>query len=501
VNWPQGRPLNHFMPPIFGYIGNLLGGLDALYLLASIWLGFNSWLIFILSNKWLGVMPSIVAAMSYILFPSDEIRQLLHAAAHVQGAMTFSLLGLIVWMRRSNIRYLSYPVATLCLLSYELTFLPFLVAPLFGRGIDKNNEKKIWIEHLLICGAIITTIGIIRMRLGDTRAISAVAAPSVMFQRALYSTVIGPITDIKAYYTAFQYAKFSISSISVIVSTMLILCLYFISKINDNCSNNRLIKISNKRLFFASIIAWSSSYALTLVNYPPIQIIGRMSSTHVAAALPFSIFMGFCYSILTSKGNILKQITIICYCITFIILISYSIFIQIGFSNSTNVQKKFWQNILALAPDTEINTSIIVAGTPEPENTPHVILANSWADFYACRALFNQSSDLDDLKSVKFGHLGINPELWDFKIIGSEIVMWRPKFWTQDYEEIIPSKLILISSQKGELTRVDTLTFSVINSLGQKVNLTLHSTRKIPPKLKDIKAPSILFQTLWSRSL
>jgi hypothetical protein len=225
-----------------------------------------------------------------------------------------------------------------------------------------------------------------------------------------------------------------------------------------------------------------------------------MTSTHVAAALPFSILVGASFQFLTSKGTNLKVITLTTYCIALIPLFSYSLYIQKGFANSASTQKNFWEQILKLAPDVEKGTSIIVAGSPAPEPTPHVILANSWADFYACRAMYGQSSDLDDLDSVQFGHLGINPELWDFKINQSEIIMWRPRFWTPGYVAIIPSKLILISSQNGQLSRVPNLNFFIRDNSGKPITLSLHSTRPIPNSMELPKEPSILFKALWARS-
>ena len=497
-HWPQGRPLNHFLPPTFGYLGNLLGGLTSLYILSGIWLGLNSWLIYTITCNWLSVRASLITSIVYILFPADMTRQLLHAVAHVQGAMTFTLIGWLLWLKQSRLRWLSYPIATLSLLSYEPTFLPFLVVPLFSRGLGKNDVKKMWIEHIIACGTIISIVGVIRLYLKDERTMSVLVSPLEMLKRALFSTTLGPSADINALALSFKTSLHGISHFTFPCTIFIITGVYLISCLPKSTPNNSSTCLN--RVFIASSVAWGASYLFTLVNYPPTQIVGRMTSTHVAAALPFSILVGAIFEYLTSKGTALRILTITLYCITLISLVSYSIYIQEGFANSALTQKNFWQDILRLAPDAKIGTSIIVAGSPAPEALPHVILANSWADFYACRAMYGQSTDLDDIGSVQFGHLGINPELWDFKIDHSNIVMWRPRFWTPGYISILPSKLILISSQNGKLKRVENISLSLRDRSGKPITLSLHSTRPIPDLKSQIKEPSALFKALWSRS-
>ena len=498
IQWPQGRPLNHFLPPFFGYAGNAIGGLSILYLIASFWLGLNAWLLYRISIHWLSIPSSLIVSITYLLFPSDMTRQLLHAAAHVQGAMTFTLLAWLIWFRPSRIRWLSYPIAALCLLSYELTFLPFLVAPFFSRGLGKKDEKKMWFEHIIACGTIIGILGLIRIHLKDERTMSVLVSPSEMIKRALFSTVLGPNADINALILAFKTSLNYISPFTLPFTLFVIAGIYLISRLSGTKTNKSSSPLN--RILVASTLAWGASYLLSLVNYPPTQIVGRMTSTHVAAALPFSILVGASFQFLASKGTTLKVITLTTYCIALISLFSYSLYIQQGFANSARTQKNFWEQILKLAPDVEKSTSIIVAGSPAPEPTPHVILANSWADFYACRAMYGQSSNFDDLDSVQFGHLGINPELWDFKINQSEIIMWRPRFWTPGYVAIIPSKLILIFSQNGQLSRVPNLNFSLRDNSGKPISLSLHSTRPIPNSIELHKEPSLLFKALWARS-
>ena len=81
-----------------------------------------------------------VASLVYLLFPADTTRILLVHTAHIQEAMTFLLLGIWMWLRGGWTRVLSYPVATLCLLSYETTLLPFGGAALCRSAVVEVCE-------------------------------------------------------------------------------------------------------------------------------------------------------------------------------------------------------------------------------------------------------------------------------------------------------------------------------------------------------------------------
>ena len=498
INWPQGRPLNHFMPQTLGYISSNLGGMDILYIISSLWLSLNVYLVYCISRHWLNTSSSLICSLTYLLFPSDMTRELPHAVAHVQGAMTYTLLSWYLWLKPTRIHWLAYPISALSLVSYELTFLPFIAAPFFGHGLVYKSKNTKWISHFIACFTIIGIIAIIRLLLKDARAITLFVSPFEMVKRSLFSTLIGPFTDLRAF--IFAMNRIRETSIQYTIPCVIFIIFgVFIISLKTNISAPKPFSYL-KRILIASIICWGASYLLTLVNYPPTQIVGRMTSTHVAAALPFSILMGVIYEYLIAKSSIIKTLTIATYCLILTCLFSYSILVQKGFVNSAQSQKDFWQQVLKLAPDAEKGTSIIIVGTPAPDKPPHFILTNSWADFYACRAMYGQSSDFDDSDSVQFGHLGINPELWDFKVENSEIVMWRPKFWTTDYAHIIPSKLILIESKFGHLTRVQKLSLSFIDHSGNPINLNLYSTRPIPTYQFKARAPSTLFKAMWSRS-
>jgi hypothetical protein len=257
--WPQGRPLNHISPIIFVYVGKMLGGLKVIYLLSSIWLGLNSWLLFVITKKYLNLSTSLVIAIAYILFPSDTTRQLIHVAAHVQGSITFTLLAWYLWINNKHHKVFSYVISTLCLLSYEPTYLPFIFIPLLFTNYDKN-KIYIFIKHLFICIFTLVTIGIIRYLIGESRAVNVLDSPHVLLWRGFTSIFIGPLTDLKSLYLAIHllHSPYFLN----IILTLVILLLYFIYKKNKNDRYLNLIPT-----LIGSILMLGGSYIFSFVNY------------------------------------------------------------------------------------------------------------------------------------------------------------------------------------------------------------------------------------------
>jgi hypothetical protein len=164
--WPQGRPLNHLLPTLLGYVGGRLGGLEAMYALGAAWLVLNTWLVYRLALKLLPGAAALTAGVAYVLFPADTTRQLLIHVAHVQGAMTFSLVGLLLWRRGGVARVISYPVAGLSLLSFETAYIAFLCAPLILAGRAEFRRLFAWAVHAAGCSLVMGLVVLARVAKG-----------------------------------------------------------------------------------------------------------------------------------------------------------------------------------------------------------------------------------------------------------------------------------------------------------------------------------------------
>jgi hypothetical protein len=132
--------------------------------------------------------------------------------------------------------------------------------------------------------------------------------------------------------------------------------------------------------------------------------------------------------------------------------ISYNQFVQSEYAKMWQVQRRFWQQVIALCPDTDYSTTILVAGSVSPERSD-IIQANSWADYHTCLRLFGVDAAGN---GAQFTHLGV---LWDsvpFRRVDSG-VEWKPQYWGGPYTRIDSDDLILLQSDGGRLSRVSSI--------------------------------------------
>jgi hypothetical protein len=499
THWPQGRPIAHFFAHAFGFFGNQLGGLSALYLYASLWLSFNGWLTFKIARHWLPLGPAFISGLIFVLFPAETGRQ---ATTYIilQGAMSAMLLGCLYWLRTDSKRYFSYLLALACPLMFETSLLPFLALPLLGRPSNKIGVKRMWLEHILACTAIVVFVGALRIHLGENRMLGVLGSPSQSLYKAFSSTVIGPWTVLKAAQYALHTGYLELTAAGSLVGALLLGVLYRLLY-KRLVENKPLPSFSGIPFGLACFIAWCGSYLFTLVDYPPIQIVGRMTDTHMAGAFPFALLCGSLVCLGLKNSKLVKTVT--CLCLGFLIVgfSSYGFHIQRGYVQSLKLQRIFWQQILDLCPDAGKQTQIFVIGRPAQERQDHVVLTNSWSDCYTCRVLFEDTTDLDAPDSIEFGHLGVNPELWDFQINQGTVIGWKPRFWRQtSYSSIKQDHLILIYSDNGRLVRVGSLQFEMRDNAGKPMLIKIASTRPIPKPVPNTQPKTALFVDLWDRA-
>lgn len=499
IHWPQGRPIAHFFAHGFAFLGNYIGGLSALYLCASLWLSFNGWLTYKIARSRMPCGPALITGLIFILFPAETGRQALTYII-LQGAMSAMLWGCLFWQRKDSKRYFAYLFALACPLMFETSLLPFLALPLLGRPSNKISIKRMWLEHILACTAIVVFVGVLRIHLGENRMMGVLGSPSQSLYKAFSSTVIGPLTVFKAIKYALQVGYYEATP-AAFLTGMVLLGIIYRFVFAPSTDNKALVSFSGIPFILACFIAWCGSYLFTLVDYPPIQIVGRMTDTHMAGAFPFALLCGGLVYFGLTFSRLGRWMTSLFVGMLLVGFSSYGFHIQQGYVQSLRIQHDFWQQILDLCPDAGKETQIFVIGRPAPERPDHVVLANSWSDCYACRALFEETADLDATQSIEFGHLGVNPELWDFQINQGILVGWKPRFWRQNnYSVIKPDHLILIYSDNGKLVRVGSLQFEMRDANGKPLPVKIATTRPIPRAIANTQPQTALFVDLWQKA-
>lgn len=489
-SWPTGRPLNHFLPVALASVGAKCGGLTGVYVLAMVWLTLNVSLVFAILRRLLGASPALVGAVAYVVYPADTTRILLVHAAHVQGAMTFMLCGTLLWIRGGKSRWASYLVAIGSLLAYETAFLPFLAVPLLSSG-DRRTTLRKWAVHLGTCFSFIALIAFIRFRTGDVRAAAAVGSMGETVFRVFSSMYLGPFTGIRSLFNGVQKGWQFASSLALVCGGSLVVAQLVWIRVRRNesvwagqssAASAKSAEVWPKWLTpadtepgvlpwwwfaIAGLLVWSGSYALTIVNYPPTQLVGRFTSTHMAAAWPMALIAAAGASGLQKISVQLQRLAVCLALVVSVLLVNYHHYIQDEYIKAWQAEKTFWREVLDLCPDAKAGWTIIVTG--QVNQPTDVIAANSWADYHVARQIFSTKISADE---TKFGHYGYLGALLKFQRTDAGVT-WQPQFWGGPVVTIDPSRLALLASDGVSLRRVT----EIETEAGK-----LSSTAAVPPK-------------------
>ncbi len=493
TTWPQGRPLNHYLPPLLTVLGARVAGLQGAYALAALWLVFNAALVFVVVRRLLSPVAALVSAVAYVLFPADSTKIFLVHASEVQGGMSFLLLGTWLWLRGGAGRAGSYPVAGLALLAYESTFLPFLAVPLLAPA-DRSRSVATWIRHVLCCAILIGFVVAVRVALGEGRVAEAAGRAGESLWRAVTSLGIGPWTSgrmlLRSIPAAWRHADSHGVLSAAFFAAALLLALAALARATPEPSPPVAAEprgparadgsLSWRRALAVGLVLWSGSYALTLVNYPPTQTIGRLTSTHVAAGWGVALALGG-----LAEGIRLRLAAPRLAAAPFVaVLASWLLYqhgIQRQFVEAWSLQRRYWRQVLSLAPEVRSGWTVIVEG--KPAAGPRAILVNSWADILAYRAVL----PAPDGPPVAYAHLGLPGCDVPFRRQGGQ-VEWRPEFWGGPFVPIDPSRLVLLHHDGQALTRVE----AIQTPLG-----VLRTTAPIPPLRPAMPGPGPVAQLMF----
>ncbi|MFY9989184.1 MAG: hypothetical protein WAK31_30800, partial [Chthoniobacterales bacterium] len=447
AHWPTGRPLNHILPEWFSLLGYRIAGVQGIYFLGFLVHSTNAFLLYLLLRRWLDRWSAILGGCLFVLLPADTTRIFLLHNAHIHTSLTFLLAGLL--LKRSRFRILSYPIAGLSLLSYETVFLPFIVFPLFF--VDRTKRISRWLIHLAGCGAVLLVVFGIRLSLGDSRANSVLTGSGDVLWRMISSLWIGPMTSLETLAKAFSQAPHAQPPFAFLFAGLVAALLLVLPKAIDEpagAAGNASSRLESVKVLLAGLASWIFAYALTLVNYPPTQLAGRLTSTHVAGVfgLACTIAAGTAYLRSFTNSNLPRVVATGAMTVFVAVLTLYSFRIQSGFAKAWAQERKFWREVVQLCPDITPNTRILLFGKEPRQN--EFILTNSWADPLV----------LADAFAVRGGPLlfyydGL-AKTADFRFENGQIT-WKPLFWDDRRETLNVDDVILLRDNGDEMTRID----------------------------------------------
>jgi hypothetical protein len=345
---------------------------------------------------------AIIGAIFFGLFPADTTHIFLTHAFSIHLSLTFLLSASLLY--HSGHRFLPYGLGLAALLTYEGTFMVFLLIPLLGLRWERDKVKEL-ARHFIIWLGIILFVLFVRVALGEERVLqvgSSVANIILIVFQVVQSLVIGPATSLWmfVYGPGYSLINWQREYIFVFIFGFAIfawLVGYFGDaqgpgkanrELNPACNpedsdcieNNPLTSFQIRRWIITSLVILSISYGVSFLHFPPITKFGRLTSVHSAGVLGSSLLLACICAVGYSYANKHKSgflaIALLSTYLSLLLVYRYSI--QLDFKQAWQNQQTFWVNVIAGVPDMEDETVIFVLERDLP--TTRYIQSNSWAD-------------------------------------------------------------------------------------------------------------------------
>lgn len=474
---PMARPLHFSFGRVFAYLGFQWAGLQGMYGIAWAIICLNTVLVFSLLKKMAPGAVAFFGALSFLLFPADTTKPLLTHALMIQPGVTCLLAALLIYTGKRP--WLSYATILGALLTYEPTALPFLAAPLLKKPWDRQRMKKL-AHHILIIFSLMALAGGVRLMVHEARMndLASGHLPEAA-AKALASTALGPLTIIWSYAARMFDGAWTVrpwgalmGGLFLVMGIPLAMALQQAGVRAQNIDprivgfkiKSRVLDFSFQinttfhhrgifRLLVTGMAMRFCSYLLAFSYWPPMITAGRETCVHIAASVGSSmvfaavawLFMIVCKAYEGRWGGILAL------CAYLSLLVCFHTTVQESFAKSAYLQRSFWRQTIALCPDVEEGTVILVReeGLPKAK----YIRSNFWTDRLVLELMYDFPAEwkdppqlyvMDYRISHSFRQRPNGEILWDRPVPPPENV--RPSV-------LKPGNVILLEMEEGRLVR------------------------------------------------
>lgn len=442
---PQGRPLGFFLPDLLSFIGDKLGGLAAIYLLGFVLVTCNTYLCYRLLRVRLPVAPAAVGSAVFCLFPADTTKILLTHDFQLQPSLTFALVAALAYA--ADRRPLAYVLGAGALLSYENGYLALFALPLFVKRWDGSLPRAL-LMHVVALLGVLGVVVLARVARGEGRATGFVGGPGEIVPAFLGSLVLGP---------ARSSAAMFYGPLKVIpgwdAETLILACVAGIAFMALLLSSARPGSASRQRrealkIGAAGVAMLVLAYALAFTHFPPNAVVGRGTSVHLGATLGMSVIAASVAWLLLSLRPRLATAAISVY---LALAVGYYVTIERDFIRSWQLQRGFWQQVVACCSDVQDGTVLLYELTLADEPTTF-IFTNSWADPLVLGEVFAFPTDWANpprLFSLTQWLDRVQPE-------GDHLRWWVPGAAWDEHWQVLPqgNVILLRRAPDGGLTRV-----------------------------------------------
>jgi hypothetical protein len=441
---PQGRPFGFFLPDLFSFVGDKLGGLPAIYVLGFVVVSSNTFLCYWLLRSRLPVAPAVAGAGVFCLFPADTTRILLTHDFQLQPSLTFALVSALAYVNAASLRlggettrqakptpraiaalpasgrrlrvltYLSagggallteiakrcalrvvayvpaagarltritkrgtllalaYVFATGALLTYESGFLALVALPLFALPWDRRLRRRL-LQHVVILLVVVVCVVALRFVVGERRALSSAGGLADIVPPLLGSLVLGPARSLAGMVYGPVRALPGWDGETVLVAAIAFAACLVLLWMHAGTGGRQLnAQIQTIGAGVAMLIA---GYALAFTHFPPNALVGRGTSVHLGATLGMAVLAaGGAWVVLSAYPRIGTALLA-----GYVALAAgYYVTIERDFMRSWQLQRAFWQQVVACCSDVSDGTVLLY--TLNPADEPTFIFTNSWSD-------------------------------------------------------------------------------------------------------------------------
>ena len=444
---PQGRPFGFFLPDLFSFVGDKIGGLTAIYVVGFLIVTLNTFLAYRLLRIRLPIAPSLVGAAVFCLFPADTTKIFLTHDFQLQPSLTFALLSGLAYA--SDRLLLSYLLSAGALLSYENGFLALFALPLFVRPWDRRLPRALLV-HVGCLVAVLVAVVALRVFVGEDRATSSTGNVAQLLPAVLGSLILGPARSLAGMlYGPLKAIPSADLEYLVLVPLvgLAFAALMLRNPLPRRTTPPRRTPIQPWQVILAGGVMVVLAYALAFTHYPPNALVGRGTSVHLGATLGMAVLSaGVALQLMRWRWKLACGVS----AAYLALCVGYYLTIERDFMHSWQLQRSFWQQVAACCSDLQDGTVLIYELNPVDE--PTFVFTNSWSDPLVLTQMFAFPSDWANpprLFSLTEWTNRVEPE-------GEHLRWWVPgASWDEHWETLPQGNVILLRrGPDGQLTRV-----------------------------------------------
>ena len=356
---PQGRPLGFFLPDLLSFIGDKLGGLPAITCSALLVVTLNTFLCYRLLRVRVPVAPAAVGAAVFCLFPADTTKILLTHDFQLQPSLTFALLAALAYAAgRRPLAYL-LGAGALAVLRERLPGAVRVAAVRAALGSFDCRARSL--TH--VAGA--------DRRAGRGRRWPAsprrgprhrsVGGVGEILPVLLGSLVLGPGAQpggdvLRA--AARPIPGWDVETVVAggagAASASRRCC--WLTSASARHAPGRRGREARCRLAPPALAMLVLGYGLAFTHYPPNAVVGRGTSVHLGATLGMSVLAAAVAWLLLGLRPRLATALLAGY---LALAVGYYVTIERDFMRSWQLQRAFWQQVVACCSDLQDGTVLL----------------------------------------------------------------------------------------------------------------------------------------------